>query len=87
MISKQMFSWSEDIARVYPYGNRNVKERKWTRVNTQNEAVQSSMSLLPDKTQKIRGSDVKDLYTDSFMSVPSKFPVYILAGDTIFSIC
>ena len=79
-----MYRKSKEAARVYPYGNRNVKERKWTRLQTQTEAVTTVTSTFPDKTQTISIHDVKDLFTDSFLSIPSKFPVYLITGQSFY---
>ncbi|XP_060585058.1 uncharacterized protein LOC132741002 [Ruditapes philippinarum] len=72
---------SRDLARFYPYGDRKMKERNWRRVNNQNEARVAVLTSLPDKTQRISGDSIRDLLLESFTSLPSKFPAYIITDE------
>ena len=76
----QEYDSSRDLARFYPYGDRKTKERNWRRVNNQNEARVEALASLPDKTQRISGDSIRDLLLESFTSLPSKFPAYIITG-------
>lgn len=67
-------------ARVYPYGNKKMKQEKWKAVKTPNEARETAMDSLPDRVTKVKGKDIQGFLMDSFTSSPSRFPTIMFTG-------
>ena len=67
-------------ARVYPFGDKRTKERKWSRANTQNEARSLIVSFLLDKTLRLTASGLQDFLIECFSAKPSKCLVYLMTG-------
>ncbi|KAL3869684.1 hypothetical protein ACJMK2_042346 [Sinanodonta woodiana] len=76
------FTESENsVARVYPYGAKSTKERKWKSASSPNEARALAVNSLPDRTYRIKDGNLRDFLIESFMSKPSKFPVLIVTDE------
>ncbi|KAJ8306532.1 hypothetical protein KUTeg_017077 [Tegillarca granosa] len=68
-------------ARVYPYGNKKMKQEKWEAVKTPNEARQIAMESLPDRVTKLKGKEIQSFLMDSFTSHPSRFPTIMFTDE------
>ena len=60
-----------------------MKEKKWARASTPNEARSLAVSSLPDKTTRLTVSGLQDFLIECFTARPSKFPVYLVTGTCI----
>lgn len=73
-------------ARVYPFGDKRTKERKWSRASTPNEARSLAVSSLPDKTTLLAVSGLQDFLIECFTVKPSRFPVYLVTEENEASV-
>lgn len=71
---------SSGTARIYPHGHRLYKERNWKYVRNEDEAKMAALRSLPDDINEVDGEDIKDVLTDAFMSIPSRFPTFLILG-------
>ncbi|XP_050402131.1 putative protein disulfide-isomerase DDB_G0275025 [Patella vulgata] len=64
-------------ARVYPYGSKATKEKYSLESSSPNEIKTEAVKSIPNYILDVKNMGIEDFLVDSFMSVPSRFPLII----------
>ncbi|WAR24534.1 hypothetical protein MAR_038203 [Mya arenaria] len=78
LVTLLAYDESKGPFRVFPYGDRNRKENHWRNIEDENTARAVCVRSIPDEVLNMEEEEVKDIFMDSFMAKPTRFPVFLL---------